>query len=239
MTDSSETCQPIGRAADDLFLTFEEMINSGSLADGQALPPEREIVETYGVSRTVVREAVLALANKGLVEARPRYRPIVRKPSYDTAFETVENVVGRLIKQRDGVKNLFDTRIMIEAGLVRQAALEATKVDIAALRAALDRNGEAINDSEQFYQTDMAFHAVLYEVPRNPVLPAIHKAYTSWLAPHWSQMPRQFARNQGNHAAHTAIFEAILARDPDTAEASLRSHLSDAWSQVEAEFGNI
>ncbi|MEM6664510.1 MAG: FCD domain-containing protein, partial [Pseudomonadota bacterium] len=130
-------------------------------------------------------------------------------------------------------------RIMIEAGLVRQAALEATKSDVAALRDALARNGEAIEDSERFYQTDMAFHAVLYQVPRNPVLPAIHKAYTSWLAPHWLQMQRQPDRNRENHAAHTAIFQAILMRDPDAAEAGLRSHLQAAWTQVESVFGDI
>jgi len=59
------------RAADELFLEFERMIISGELANGEALPPEREIVDTFGVSRTVVREAILALSNKGLVEAKP------------------------------------------------------------------------------------------------------------------------------------------------------------------------
>jgi len=73
------------RAADDLFMEFEKMINTGKLANGDALPPEREIVETYGVSRTVVREAILALSNKGLVDAKPRFRPVVRKPDFDIA----------------------------------------------------------------------------------------------------------------------------------------------------------
>lgn len=228
-----------GRAADDLFRTFEEMINSGTLRDGEPLPPEREIVQTYGVSRTVVREAVLALANKGLVEARPRYRPVVRRPSYDTAFETVENIVGRLLKQPDGIRNLFETRIMIEASLVRQAATDATRDDIAALKAALDENFAAIGDSELFYRTDIAFHNVLYQVPRNPVLPAVHKAYTAWLAPHWSLMPRMPERNRANHRAHAAIYEAILMRDPDAAEAALRAHLADAWKQVRETFGDI
>ncbi len=126
-----------GRAADDLFRHFAEMINSGVLREGDPLPPEREIVATYGVSRTVAREAVLALANRGLVEARPRYRPVVRKPSYDTAIETVENVVARLLTQPGRVKDLFDTRILIEAALVRQAAADAKKEDIAALTLAL------------------------------------------------------------------------------------------------------
>ncbi|MEL7470134.1 MAG: FCD domain-containing protein [Pseudomonadota bacterium] len=241
MTDAAAPASkhPSKRAADKLFETFADMINSGVLVDGQPLPPEREIVSTYGVSRTVVREAVLALANKGLVEARPRFRPIVRKPSYDTAFETIESVVGRLLKQPGGVRNLFDTRIMIEAGLVRQAAVEAQKDDIKALERALASNGEAVDDSEQFYRTDIAFHEVLYHIPKNPVLPAVHKAYTAWLGPHWSRMPRAPDRNRHNHAAHTAIFRTILRRDADAAEAALRVHLDDAWAQVRATFGEI
>jgi DNA-binding FadR family transcriptional regulator len=239
MADRTQTPLQTGRAADDLFRIFEDMINKGCLADGQPLPPEREIVETYGVSRTVVREAVLALANKGLVEARPRFRPVVRKPTFETAFETVGNVVGLLLNQKGGVKNLFDTRIMFEAALVRQAALHASKQDIATLKTALEANGASIDDSDAFYQTDMAFHQALYAVPRNPVLPAIHRAYTTWLAPHWSKMPRAPERNRQNHLAHSAIFDAILMRDPDVAEEALRLHLLDAWKQVRETFGDL
>jgi len=225
-----------GRAADDLFRIIADKIDSGALREGYPLPPEREIVETYGVSRTVVREAILALANKGLVEARPRFRPVVRKPSYDAALETVDDVLRRLLNRPDGVKNLFETRVMIEAALVRQAATEADKDDIAALKHALEANSGAIEASERFYETDMGFHRVLYQIPGNPVLPAIHKAYTSWLAPQWLRMPRLPDRNRANYQAHKAIFEAILLRDPDAAEKALRSHLADAWNQVRKTF---
>ncbi len=228
-----------GRAADDLFRHYAELINSGALSEGDPLPPEREIVETHGVSRTVVREAVLALANKGLVDARPRFRPVVRKPTYDTAFETVDNVVARLLIQPGGVKNLFDTRIIIEAALVRQAASDAKKDDIAALKSALDANEAAIEDSELFYRTDTGFHAVLYQIPCNPILPAVHKAYTTWLAPQWSKMPRLPDRNRTNFEAHRRIFEAILMRDQDAAEAALRTHLANAWNQVRETFGDL
>lgn len=178
----------------------------------------------------------MALANKGLVEARPRHRPIVRKLSYDTALDTVGDVVMRLLNNPDGVRNLFDTRILVEAALVRQAATEATKDDISALKHALEANLDTIEDSKRFYQTDMAFHQVLYQISRNPVLPAIHSAYTTWLAPHWLQMPRLPDRNRVNYRAHNAIYQAILMRDPDAAEATLKTHLADAWQQVRKTF---
>lgn len=227
-----------GRAADHVFRSIAGRILSGEIADGAALPPEREIIESYGVSRTVVREAVQALANKGLVEARPRHRPVVRKPSFDTAFETVADVVRRLLMRPGGVRNLFDTRVMIEAALVRQAAKEAVKEDIAAMKAALEENRAAMEDRELFYRTDVGFHATFYAVAKNPVLPAVHRAYTAWLSPHWSNMPFHPERNRVNFEFHSEIFEAILMRDPDRAEELLRQHLAYAWNQVRAILGD-
>ncbi|WP_282095379.1 FadR/GntR family transcriptional regulator [Epibacterium ulvae] len=228
-----------GRAADLVVSKLAQKIQSGELEDGQPLPPERNLMEEFGISRTVVREAVVALSNKGLIEARPRHRPVVRKPGYDAAFEALESIVTHLLHEPDGVRNLFDTRIIIESALVREAAKNANKDDLIALKQALEANEAAINDSDAFYQTDIGFHQVLYGIPRNPVLPAINKAYTTWLAPHWSQMPRLPDRNRRNFEAHKEIYDAVLMRDPDAAEEALRCHLQSAWKQVRETFGEL
>ena len=224
------------RAADRLFQTFVDMIETGELRDGDALPPEREIVERYNVSRTVVREAVQALANRGLVEARPRFRPVVRSASYETAVDTVGDVVKRLLKGGSGVRNLFETRILVEAGLVREAAKSATSSQLSDLALALQVNREAIDDSHAFYETDRAFHRLFYEFSGNPVLIATHKAFVEWLSPHWEKMGHHSERNARNFKAHEAIFEAVRTGDADAAETALRQHLSDAWDQVKNTF---
>lgn len=229
----------VGRAADTVVQALARRIRSGGLADGDPLPPERDLMEEFGTSRTVVREAVRQLSTQGIVEAKPRHRPVVRRAGFEAALDAASAVVSHLLDQPGGVKNLFDTRIMVEAALVRQAATDALKEDIAALRTALEANAAVVGDSELFYQTDMRFHGVLYQIPKNPVLPAIHRAYTSWLAPQWSQMPRLPARNEQNLAAHRAIFDAILMRDADAAEATLRAHLNDAWDQVRQTFTDL
>lgn len=234
-----DTIESSGRAADAIIQQLEEQIQTGALADGEPLPSEREMMAVYGISRTVAREAVLALSNKGLVEAKPRYRPVVRKLGFDSAVEAVGSVVSHLVSQQNGVKNLFDTRTLVEAMLVREAAKGANKEHMLRLKEALQDNKSAINDSDLFYKTDMAFHGVLYEVTANPALPAVHKAYTTWLSPHWSQMERLPERNQENYEAHKRIFKAIQMRDPDEAEEALRMHLSSAWEQVRETFGDI
>jgi GntR family transcriptional regulator, sialic acid-inducible nan operon repressor len=227
------------RAADAVVEAIEARIAAGEFADGSPLPPERDLIETFGVSRTVVREAVATLASRGFVESRPRFRPVVRRPGYEAALAAANGVVGHLLAQSGGVKNLYDTRIFLEAGLVRTAALHARKEDIAALSAALDLNEAAIPDSDAFYRTDVAFHAVLYDIPRNPVFPAIHRAFTGWLAPHWVKMPRSPERNRVNFLRHSDIYRAIRDRDPDAAEAALNAHLHAAWEYVRGTFGPV
>ena len=225
------------RAADVVVAKLEERIFAGVLRDGQMLPAERELMEEFRISRTVAREAVKILGSKGLVEALPRHRPVVKRPDYNTVLGVMGGLVEHLIGQPGGVKQIFDIRIFVEAGLVRMAALHAQKSDIANLREALQRNKECIEDSDDFYDSDVAFHAVLYTIPRNPLFVAIHKSFKDWLDWHWRQMPRLPKRNARNFEAHNAIFQAVLNRDPDEAEASLRRHLDDAWTQVSNTLG--
>jgi DNA-binding FadR family transcriptional regulator len=179
---------------------------------------------------------VARLAGKGLIEARPRFRPVVRRPGYDAALSAIGGVVNQLLGQSSTVKNLYDTRVFLEAALVRHAALHARKDDIAVLRRALEANEAAITSSADFYATDMAFHAVLYELPRNPVMPAIHRAFTGWLRPHWERMPRSPERNRVNYLSHREIYNGIVERDPDAAERALNGHLAAAWEYVRGTF---
>ncbi len=115
------------------------------------------------------------------------------------------SVVPHLLEQPGGLKNLFGTRILAEAGLVRQAALHAGMDGLAALRQAPEENGAAIGDSESFWRTDMAFHGVLCRITGNPVLPAIHEAFTTWLSPYWRK-PCPTVDSQSNLRDHTRGF---------------------------------
>lgn len=225
-----------GRRSDAVAADLVRMIQSGSLQEGERLPAERDLMQRYGVSRAAVREAILALANRGLVETRLGHRPIVRKPDYKIAIDKVSSLVGHLVVEREGVWNLFETRIFVEAALARWAAKHARRDDIDELRAALDANREAVGSPVAFDKTDAAFHAVLYRIPGNPIYPAIHKAYVEWLTQHWRSMKRGADIDQMNYAGHKAIFDAIVMRDPDNAEEAMRRHLVAAWEFVRSTF---
>lgn len=226
-------------AVDRVVAVFQEKIVSGELANGSSFPAERSIVDSMGVSRPVAREAIKILAGRGLLEIMPRHRPIVRSPDAESIIGALSGLVGHLIGRSGGTRQIFEIRIFVEAGLARQAATSATRDDITRLRTALEANGQATADSAKFYATDQEFHSALYSISGNPIFPAIHQAFNDWLAPKWDMMPRLPDRNLKNYKAHKAIVEAILDRDPDKAEAALRTHLDDAWQQVSNVFADI
>jgi DNA-binding FadR family transcriptional regulator len=232
----NETVARSARAADAVVATLEAQIMSGALPSETPLPAERDLMKQFNASRTVIREAIAALSNRGLIEHRPRFRPIVRKPDYSAALNAIRGVVGHLLSQRGGLKNLYETRVFFERALVREAATAARKDDILELREALAANQRAIADSDRFYATDIAFHGVLYRIPRNPIFPAVHEAYTTWLSPHWEKMLRSPDRNLVNYKSHERIFLAIEERDPDAAEDALINHLKAAWEYVRVTF---
>lgn len=224
------------RAADFITRDLERRIVSGDLPDNSPLPAEKDLGSEYNASRTVIREVITALTNRGMLENRPRFRPVVRKPGFDAAFNTMGSIVSHLINTSEGVETLFQSRVFLERSLVREAAIRAQSSDIRDLRSALQANKEAIDSSEDFYQTDIQFHRVFYSIPRNPIFTSLHQAYTQWLAAHWVKMERSPERNARNYESHKAIFEAILERDADAAESLLEEHLEQAWEQVKGTF---
>lgn len=224
------------RASDPIVASLEARIASGELEYNKPLPAERDLMEEFGTSRTVVREAISILANRGLIESRPRFRPIVRKPDYGTLLSASETIIQYMLAEPGGVLNLYQSRVFIERGLVRDAALNATKEHIAELKTALQANYEQIADSEEFFRTDIAFHGVLYRISGNPIFAAVHEGFTAWLAPNWARMERSRERNLHNYRAHKAIYDSILERDPARAEEALIDHLRGAWEFVKDTF---
>ncbi|WP_421693909.1 FCD domain-containing protein [Aestuariivirga sp.] len=224
------------KASDRVASAISAAIDAGSLAPGERLPPERELMGQYGVGRSAVREAIAALATRGVLKVRPGCRPVIQGRGYETALATFGNLVSHMVEDASGIENLFGMRVFVEAALVRHAAQHATPRDIQDLREALEQNRAAMGDPEAFYRTDVAFHRVLYMIAGNPILPVIHKLYVDWLYAHWIRMPRSPDINRMNHSAHAAILDAIVDRDPDSAENLLRSHLATAWQFVRSTF---
>ncbi|TDK45645.1 FCD domain-containing protein [Antarcticimicrobium luteum] len=223
---------------EEIASEIERRIHAGDYAPGDHLPSERKIMEEFGVGRPAVREALFALSKMGLVLIRSGERAVVTSPTPDVLIQELSGAARSLMATRDGVRMFQDARVLLEVALVRHAAVNATPDDIAELKEALDANRVAVNDRHRFNETDNAFHAQIVSIARNTVIDATYSGLSEWL---FEQ--RQIAMlhpGSPQHAveAHTRIFEAIAAKDPDAAEAAMRAHLDGVikqyWSVWEA-----
>jgi DNA-binding FadR family transcriptional regulator len=165
---------PAGRLADAVSGELARMIMAGEIAEGARLPAERDLMRRFGVSRTAVREAIANLSHRGLANTRFGHRPVARKPDYAAALDRLGALVSHLVSDKQGITELFESRVFVEAALVRWAAQHARQPDIDNLRQALEANRSAIGNWSEFYATDIAFHAILYRLPGNPIYPAVH-----------------------------------------------------------------
>jgi DNA-binding FadR family transcriptional regulator len=146
-----------------------------------------------------------------------------------TAAKLVKSLSGAarlFLVQPNGIKHLQDARLLFEVALARDAASKATAADIQKLDAALEENRRALDDPE-FGRTDVAFHYVIAEIPRNPVFTAICEALVEWLVEQRRTALENPGANQKAYRSHQKIFKAISEKDPDGAAAAMRDHLDD------------
>jgi len=208
---------------------IERMIHSGTLKPGDALPSERDIMTAFKIGRPAVREALLALQNKGLITTEAGRRAKVRLPSVDNVIGTLDGVVALMIQRADSLKNLFDVRIFVEVAMARHAAKEIDRGHLSQLRRALEENKRSIGDRERFMKTDIAFHRVLFQTVDNPAFDAIHGALVNWIMERWRKIERTDATETLAYQGHLQIYKAVSQGDPDAAEKAMRKHLETSW----------
>lgn len=150
---------------------LEHLIVQQQLAQGQRLPSERELAERFGVSRTVIREAVRGLAAKGLLEVKAGSGTLVRAPS----SQVVAASMTLLLSMSGGATpdKVVEVRRIIEAEIAALAALRRTDEDLASLEAILLTAAGNIEDPATFVQTDVAFHQALAKATQNELFSAM------------------------------------------------------------------
>ena len=109
---------------------LELMIRQGEIAEGDALPSERDLMAAFGVGRPSIRDALSALARKGLVKISSGERTRVTRPSADTIISELSGMSKDFLSQPNGLKYFDQLRKFFESSLVRYAAEHATEEQI-------------------------------------------------------------------------------------------------------------
>lgn len=217
-----------GRVVQDLGAR----IAGGGYAPGALLPPEAALGVSYGVSRTVLREAVKVLASKGLVEARPKVGTRVR-PRAD--WNMLDPDV--LAWQCGGVdlpgvaEDLMEIRRVVEPQAAALAAERASEAEVAGIAAAY-ADMERAPDIESSVDPDVRFHLAIMEATHNAFLRPLGALIRAALSASFrlSKMPP--GAHERSMPRHRAVLDAIRDRDPDTARASMRDLLDHAAEDI-------
>lgn len=204
---------------------LELMIRQGEFAEGDALPSERELMQAFGVGRPSIRDALSALARKGLVKISSGERTRVSKPSADTIIAELSVLSKDFLSQPNGLAYFDQLRKFFESSLVRYAAEYATDEQIAELEKALILNGQSVENDIQFKKTDIYFHHVIASIPNNPIFLAVHQALVDWVIDARPTQQDAVALNKQSHLDHQEIFKFIKAKDVENADKKLREHL--------------
>jgi len=214
---------------------FELLVLSGRLKPGDRLPAERQIMTEFDAGRSSVREALFSLQRQGLLTSRPGAVPRVSVPTADGIFAELSGSVRHFLNRPEGLREMQAARTLLEIGLARHAAIVATDADIANLSKAFDANRSAKN-LETFVQTDVAFHLAIAKISRNPIFEGLNTALSGWLKDQRVTSADTGTPFEEIVGYHSAIFEAIKARDPEAAANAMDSHLTDVveryWQAV-------
>lgn len=205
---------------------LSEKILSGVLPVGDALPTEPELCEGYGVSRTVVREAVRLLASKGLVEVRHGSGMRVR-PQQDWDLLDPQVLLGRMQNEKNVglLTEILEVRRIIEVEVAGLAAQRRTADELAQMRMLIVGLDESLRDAEAFTALDYELHAAILHAARNRLLIDMLHPVTEVLRAARRITNRRVRSLSISQRGHTELVEAIAARDEEAARDAMRRHI--------------
>jgi DNA-binding FadR family transcriptional regulator len=208
-----------------------ERIVRGVYPSATALPREADLCETFSVSRTVVREAVKVLQEKGLVQVRQGFGTIVT-PS--TSWDMLDELVLAAVIAEDETLAILDdlvvTRRLLESDMANVAARLADQQSVGRLRELVDRMDELVDDPVAYADFDRAFHDTIMQTSGNRIARGVVRSLESQAINTARYMGRTdralcVASNQG----HRRVYERIAAEDPAGAAEAMFTHITEAW----------
>lgn len=214
----------------EVVQSLGERIRDGRLKTGDRLPTEAAIMTEFGVSRTVVREAISKLQASGQVETRHGIGTFVLDTAEMGGFRIAPEQMGTL---RD-VISVLELRIGIETEAAALAAQRRNEDDLAQMREALAAIAEAIEAGRDAVTADFNFHLTIARATRNQHYAELVATLGSQIIPRarlensleMTEERRTYLRRV--NAEHENILDAIANSDVDGARAAMRTHLANS-----------
>jgi DNA-binding FadR family transcriptional regulator len=208
-----------------------QRIVAGTYPPGSALPTEPALCETFSVSRTVVRESVKMLQEKGLVRVRQGSGTVITDPDSWNLLD--EQVLAASIgsERHSGIlDDLVVTRRLLEADMAFVAAHSIDEAGLARLRELVDLMDTLVADWPRYRPNDKEFHDVIMRASGNRIARGVVRSLESQAADAARYVGQPgtadcLASNRG----HREIYERIADGDAEGASAAMSRHITDAW----------
>ncbi|MFJ4457914.1 FadR/GntR family transcriptional regulator [Pseudomonas sp. NPDC089392] len=231
MTDqTASTPQPPRRLAEALVERFAQRMREGTLKRGDKLPTEARLIETEGVSRSVVREALSRMQAAGLVETHHGVGTFVLDMPAPESF----NVGPATIRLLSDVLDLLEFRLSLEVQAAGMAAERATPQALEELHQALEALMQGPEKSGSTTNADFQFHLKIAKAADNQYLIDIMKHLGTKMIPRtrmnsaYTGQSNRSTYLAGINAEHQQIFDAIASRQVEAARAAMYLHLSNS-----------
>ncbi|MFJ1301809.1 FadR/GntR family transcriptional regulator [Pseudomonadota bacterium AL_CKDN230030165-1A_HGKHYDSX7] len=220
--------------AQGLVESITERIRGGEIAPGQKLPTESEIMRQFGVSRTVVREALSRLQAAGLVETHHGVGTYALEPSGGTDFRVDPADIATV---RD-VLVLLELRICLESEAAGLAALRRSDTQLSEMRRALDEFKGCLAQGGDTVTPDFRFHLLVAQATENRYFADLMSHLGSAIIPRTRINSARIAHEDREqylarvNQEHEDIWQAISRQDPEAARAAMRMHLSNSRERL-------
>lgn len=217
------------RLTDQAVAHISGLIVSGTWPPGTMLPPEGELAQQLGVSRTVIRECVRVLASRGMLDVRQGRGTSVTPPA---AWNVSEPLALLVRADRSELLRWLEVRTILEVESAALAAERLTDEDRAGLRVALQRLETEPSDPDDYLDADVNFHLAIAQATQNPALLRLLRPVVQPLREHLQEAA--LLTQARLHAAHEhhAIATAILDGDAPAARQAMAGHLRRVAEEI-------
>ena len=217
------------RIHEEVFSQIHELIKEGRFKGRDQLPSERELAETFKVSRTSVREALRALETQGLVVSRTGTGNFVA----DLPMESLIGPLARLlIDEKKALADVFEMRKLIEPHIAALAAERATKSDVAQMKKIVAKQVEAVNRGETGVEADAELHFAIGHATQNHALQKLVSGLMEMLSPSREESLQTDKRRESSIETHRRIIAAIEKHDKLRARSEMLRHIEQVEESV-------
>ena len=217
------------KLSERIVVALKQEFLSGQVAVGQKLPTESQLAEAFDVSRTVIREAIAALASDGLVETRQGAGIFVLDQPATSAFPVLKSDEPKNISH---ALNVLEVRIALEMESAALAAVRRSSSQEAQIQEKFFEFDRLLKLGQPTGKADFAFHRSIAEATNNPFYVEVLDALGARTipcdvtSPYATEEVLSYSYQAGLQKEHLIILNAISAGDPEAARLAMRAHLA-------------